>query len=384
MRQPKVVLAHEFLVQYGGAEKTLEAIAEIFPDSPIYTAKYNPKNISDFLRKREIIYPKGLLNKISSKVCFLFSMPTIFESFDFRKYDIVISDGGTWNKGIITRPEQLHITYIHTPPRFLYKYSQESTKWEKPFFKPFYSYLINFIRVWDYIAAQRPDFILTNSETTRKRIQKFYGRDAKVIYPPVDLNIKTDKGLKKAVVPYFVAVGRLSKYKNFDLLVETFNKVRFPLVIVGTGLEEDYLKQIAKENITFKGKVNDEEKHEIIENSCGLINAVEDEDFGIVPIEAMAHGKPVLAHKSGGHLETIVENENGIFFDDATVDCLSEKLVEFDKAIKERVFDREKIKNFAQKYSKERFKAELENFVREKWEELQKKESAPVTNARTS
>ncbi|MFH1899242.1 MAG: glycosyltransferase, partial [Patescibacteria group bacterium] len=311
MKQPKVALAHEFLVQYGGAEKTLEAISEIFPDSPIYTAKYKSNDMSKYINGKEIIYPKGLIHKLSSKLCFLFSMPTIFESFDFRKYDIVISDGTTWNKGILTRPDQLHISYIHTPPRFLYKYSQESTKWEKPFFKPFYSYLVNFIRIWDYVAAQRPDFIITNSETTRKRIHKFYGRDAKVIHPPVDFSFNSKDGLKKAVVPYFVAVGRLSKYKNFDLLVETFNNIRFPLVIIGTGLEEVHLKDIAKENIVFKGKVSEEEKHQILEDSAGLINPVTDEDFGIVPVEAMAHGKPVLAHRSGGHLETIIENETG-------------------------------------------------------------------------
>ena len=376
MKQPKVALAHEFLVQYGGAEKTLEAISEIFPDSPIYTAKYKSEDMSQYINSKEIVYPKGLIYKLSSKLCFLFSMPTIFESFDFRKYDIIISDGTTWNKGILTRPDQLHISYIHTPPRFLYKYSQESTKWEKPFFKPFYSYLVNFIRIWDYVAAQRPDFVVTNSETTRKRIQKFSGRDAKVINPPVDLSFNSKDGLKKAVVPYFVAAGRLSKYKNFDLLVETFNKVRFPLVIIGTGLEEGHLKGIAKENIVFKGKVLDDEKHQIIENSAGLINPVVDEDFGIVPIEAMAHGKPVLAHRSGGHLETIIENETGMFFDEPTIDSLSEKLIEFDKAIKDKKFDHEKIKEHAQKFSKERFKTEFENFVREKWEEIQKRESS--------
>jgi glycosyltransferase involved in cell wall biosynthesis len=372
MKQPKVALAHEFLEQYGGAERTLEEIAKIFTDAPIYTAKYNPKHMPEIIKSREIIYPKGMLNKITSSLFFLFKMPTIFESFDFRDYDIVISDGNTWNKGIITKPEQLHITYIHTPPRFLYKYSQEQTKWEKPFFKPIYSYLANALRIWDYVAAQRSDFILTNSENTKKRIKKFYGRDAKVIYPPVDLDFKVEDGLKKAVAPYFVAVGRLSRYKNFELLVETFNKVRFPLVLIGTGMEEAHLKEIAKENIVFKGRASDEEKHQILENCAGLINTVVDEDFGIVPIEAMAHGKPVLVHKSGGHLETVIEGEDGMYFDEETVECLSEKLIEFDNAIKNKQFNHEKIKEHAQRFSKERFKTEFENFVREKWEEHQK------------
>jgi len=372
MKEPKVALAHEFLTQFGGAEKTLEAMSEIFTDAPIYTAKYDPKQMPKSITDRKVIYPKGAVNKITEKLFFLFRMPTIFESFDFRDFDIIVSSGTTWNKGILTKPSQLHITYIHTPPRFLYKYSQESTKWQKPFFKPMYSYLVNFLRLWDYVAAQRPDYLVTNSETTRKRIKKFYGRDAKIIYPPVELDFPTNDGLKKAEVPYFLAVGRLSKYKNFDLLVETFNKVKFPLVIVGAGLEEERLKSMAGDNITFKGRAPDSEKHRLMDGCLGLINPVVDEDFGIVPVEAMAHGKPVLGHKSGGHLETIIERETGLLFEGDTVDSLSEKLIEFDQMIKSKKFDHEKIKTHAQKYSKERFKSELENFVREKWEEHKK------------
>jgi len=371
MEEPKIALAHEFLTQYGGAERTIEAIAEIFTEAPIYTAKYDRKKIPSSINNRKIIYPKRLGNKISEKLFFLLRMPTIFEEFDFRDYDIVISSGTTWNKGILTKPDQMHITYIHTPPRFLYKYSQEGTKWQKPPFKPFYSYLVNFLRLWDYVAAQRPDYIVTNSETTRKRIKKFYGRDAKIIYPPVEVNFKSEDGLKKAESPYFLAIGRLSKYKNFDLLIKTFNKIKYPLVIAGTGIEEKKLKSIAGSNITFK-KVSDEEKNKLLDGCLGLINPVVDEDFGIVPVEAMAHGKPVLAHKSGGHLETIIEGETGLFFEKDNVDSLSEKLLDFEQMIKNNKFDHEKIKSHAQKYSKERFKKEFENFVREKWEEHKK------------
>ena len=371
MEEPKIALAHEFLTQYGGAERTIEAIAEIFTEAPIYTAKYDRKKIPSSINNRKIIYPKRLGNKISEKLFFLLRMPTIFEEFDFRDYDIVISSGTTWNKGILTKPDQMHITYIHTPPRFLYKYSQEGTKWQKPPFKPFYSYLVNFLRLWDYVAAQRPDYIVTNSETTRKRIKKFYGRDAKIIYPPVEVNFKSEDGLKKAEAPYFLAIGRLSKYKNFDLLIKTFNKVKYPLVIAGTGIEEKKLKSIAGSNIIFK-KVSDEEKNKLLDGCLGLINPVVDEDFGIVPVEAMAHGKPVLAHKSGGHLETIIEGETGLFFEKDDIDSLSEKLLDFEQMIKNNKFDHEKIKSHAQKYSKERFKKEFENFVREKWEEHKK------------
>jgi glycosyltransferase involved in cell wall biosynthesis len=372
MKEPRIAIAHEFLSQHGGAEKTLEAMLEIFPDAPIYTAKYNPNNMPEIIKSRKIIYPRGILNKFGEKLFFLLRMPTIFESFDFSEYDIIVSSGTTWNKGILTKPEQMHVTYIHTPPRFLYKYSQETTKWEKPFFKPIYSYLVNFLRLWDYAAAQRPDYLVTNSQTTRKRIQKFYGRDAKVIYPPVETEINIKDTLKKAEAPFFLAIGRLSKYKNFDLLVETFNQVKYPLIIVGTGIEEKKLKQIAGNNITFVGKISDTKKHELLDNCLGLINPVVEEDFGIVPVEAMAHGKPVLAHKSGGHLETVIDGETGLLFENNTVESLSETLTKFDEMIKNKKFDHGKIIQHAQKFSKSRFKSEFENFVREKWEEHQK------------
>ena len=372
MKEPKIALAHEFLAQFGGAEKTFEAMTEIFTDAPIYTAKYDPKNMPNSITQREVIHPKGVLNKVTEKLFFLFRMPTIFEDFDFRNYDIVISSGTTWNKGILTKPDQMHITYIHTPPRFLYKYSQETTKWEKPLFKPIYSYLVNFLRLWDYVAAQRPDYIVTNSNVTKKRIKKFYGREATVIYPPVELGLASYDNMKKAEAPYFLAIGRLSKYKNFDLLIKVFNKVKYKLVIVGTGIEEKNLKKIAGENIVFKGRVSDEEKHQLIEGCLGLINPVVDEDFGIVPVEAMAHGKPVLAHRSGGHLETVIEKETGLFFDQISPDSISEKLIEFEQMIKNKKFDRQMIREHSQKFSKERFKKEFEDFVREKWEENKK------------
>jgi len=368
MNKPKIAIVHEFLDQYGGAEKTLEAICEIFPDSPIYTAKYNKKNLSDYLNHREIIHPKTSL-KIFGKLSFLLRMPLIFESFDFSNYDIVISDGTTWNKGILTTPEQLHITYIHTPPRFLYGYSQETTKWNKWHLKPIYTYLVNFIRLWDYIAAQRPDYILVNSNEVKKRVQKFYGRKAEVINPPVDIIYKLEKNMKIPEGDYFIAIGRLSAYKNFDLLIKAFNKLDKKLVIVGTGLEEQKLKNTANENIIFKGRVSDLEKHTLLEGALGLINAVDNEDFGIVPIEALAHGVPVLVHRSGGHLETIKENETGLFFDELNENHLIKRIEDFDQAIKASMFNKQKIKESSQRFSKERFKKEFKDFVWKKWKE---------------
>jgi glycosyltransferase involved in cell wall biosynthesis len=372
---PKIALAHEFLVQYGGAEKTFEAIAELFPAAPIYTAKYDEKNISKMsavLRGRKVISPaKSVINK-ASKYFFTFMMAPVFEDMDMRGYDLILSDGNTWNKGILVKPDQLHITYIHTPPRFLYKYSTESTKRNKWYFKIPFSYVDNLLRIWDFVAAQRPDYILVNSKEVQRRVKKFYRRDSVVIYPPVETNIKTQYDQANMSKPYYVAIGRLTKYKNFDALIQAFNLVGLPLVIVGTGAYEAQLRKLAGPNVTLKGAVSDEEKHQILHNAQGFINPVADEDFGIVPVEAMAHGLPVLAHKSGGHLETVVPGLNGVFFDSLETPALIEAIKEFDALVHKNAFDKDKIVKSVQKFSKERFQKEYMDFVHEKWDEFTK------------
>ncbi|MEN9389692.1 MAG: hypothetical protein RLY61_776, partial [Candidatus Parcubacteria bacterium] len=173
----KVAFVHDYLSQYGGAEKTLEALLELYPTADIYTGLYNPKNLPETITSKNIIAPRNkLFLKLSKLLTFL--MPVIFESFDLRSYDLIISDGTAWPKGVITSPNQLHIAYIHTPPRFLYKYSVETTKRNKWYLKPFVSVVDHFLRIWDFGAAQRPNYLIANSIEVQKRIKKFYKRDA--------------------------------------------------------------------------------------------------------------------------------------------------------------------------------------------------------------
>lgn len=376
MKTPKIALATEFLTQYGGAQKTLEAIAQIYPDAPIYTAKYEPKNMSAYINSRKIICPKaGFINK-ASKYFFTFLMAPIFEQMDFREFDIIISDGTTWTKGIITKPEQLHISYVHTPPRFLYGYSTESTKRDKWYFKLPFSYIDNIFRLWDFTAAQRPEFLIANSNEIRKRILKFYRRDATVIYPPVEIEERPTVEPSTAVTkPYYLAWGRLAAYKKFDQLIEAFNILGWNLVLAGTGSSESALKKLAGPTITMTGKVSEPEKHALIDGCVGVINSIADEDFGIVPIEAQSHGKPVLAHKSGGHLETVSDGFSGMLYPESTVDCLVEYLKKFDAEIKAGKFNSEAIKASVQKFNKERFMNEMRAFVDEKWADFGNKKN---------
>ncbi len=369
MREPKVALVHDYLVSYGGAEKTLEAILEVFPKAPIYTGIYKPKDLPETITSRQVIHTRNpFLKHLTKWLTFL--MPMVFENYDLGEYDVILSDSACWAKGVITKPNQLHISYIHTPPRFLYHYSVESPKRFKWYYKPIVSVVDHFLRTWDYVAGQRPDKLIANSETTRNRIKKYYRRDADLIHPPVELPAQE---IKKNTLqrPYFCALGRLASYKNFDKLVEAFNFLGFELIIMGDGPERKRLENLAKPNIKFLGRVSDKQKYEVLANSLGLINPVQDEDWGIVPLEAMAVGKPVLAHKSGGALENVTEGVTGAFFDSIELETLINAIKKFRKDIEAGKFNEKKIKTYVRQFSKERFKAELLQYVQKAWEEHQ-------------
>lgn len=381
MHKPKVCLVHDYLIQHGGAEKTLEALCEIYPNAPIYTAIYKPEKMGKFFKNKKIISASKKSDKLFSLIpnlskFFTFLFPLVFENFDLSEYNIVISSSSSYAKGVITKPAQLHISYIHTPPRFLYGYSVESTKRTAWYFKPFVNIIDHFLRIWDYLAAQRADVVIANSQEVKERIKKFYKRNATVINPPVEIEYASENLSKNNLEqPYYLALGRLAHYKNFDLIIKAFNVLGKPLKIIGTGKEEKRLKRLANKNIEFLGRVDDKEKHKTIKNSLGVIFPVVEEDFGIVPIEAMAHGVPIFAHRSGGPKETIKENVDGTFFDNVELEEFIEKFRDFDKKIHDNFFDKEKVQNHSKSFSKERFKKEFENYVTEVWN---KKTSAHI------
>lgn len=370
-KNPRVALIHDYLNQYGGAEKTLEKIMELFPKAPIYTGILDLNKLPPVFQKRKIITPgMNFLFKKFPKL-FSFLMSQRFESFDLSNYDLIISDGTAWAKSVITTTDQLHISYIHTPPRFLYKYSTESNLRKIWILRPLFMYLDFHLRIWDFAASKRPDFLICNSIEVLKRIKKFYKRDATVIYPPVE----TAEYKNNKIENYYVISGRLSSYKNFDLVIELFNNINRKLVVIGTGIEEKNLKKMAQQNIQFVGKVTNEELHEILSQAKGYIFPVKEEDFGIAPVEALSHGVPVLAHRSGGPLESIAENQDGLFFDEITLQSISEKFIEFDKKIDEGFFDRKEISKRAQRFNEKVFTHEFSEFITEKWNEFAKKKN---------
>lgn len=359
----KVALVCDWLTDMGGAERVILALHKLFPDAPIYTSVFNSKNLKEF-EGLEVIF--SFLNKMpfakKHHRWFLKFMPYAFEQFDLSGYDLVISSSHSCAKGIITKPETLHISYCHTPMRYVwddYLTYIKQYRLNKVAFKLVLN-MLHDIRLWDRLAADRVDYFVANSKFVKKRIAKYYRRNADVIYPPVDVS-KFEVSNKEG--DYFLAIGRLIPYKRFDLLVSTFNRLKLPLKIVGTGREYKNLKKEAGSNIEFLGYVSEKKRNSLLIN-CKALIFPQCEDFGITPLEAAACGKPVIAYRGGGALETVT-SETGIFFDEQTVFSLSKAIRTFDS----QKFNPKKIRKWAEKFSLEIFEEKMIDYLNKKWEE---------------
>jgi len=365
--QLRVALVHDFLNQYGGAERVLEAIHELYPHAPVYTSLYDPLRLP--LRMRNWDVRPFRLPKISLSKAYTFLYPVLFERIDLSDYDLVISSSANFAKGVITWPGTLHISYIHTPPRFLYHYPTETDRRKIRFLEPFLAPLDNLLRIWDYSAAQRPDFLVTNSKETARRIKKFYGRAAAVIYPPISLEASSRQSAahdsQSTTHDYFLIVSRLASYKRVDLAIEACSRLGLPLKIVGTGREEKKLRRLAGPMIEFLGFVGDREVAELYRH-CRAFILPGAEDFGITPVEAMSFGKPVIAFGEGGALETVIKGKTGTFFDQETPESLASALVSFNPS----GYEAKDCIAQAKKFSKKHFQQEFGEFVRAKMGEM--------------
>ena len=366
----KVALIHDHLAQDGGAERVLKVFAEMFPDAPIYTLLYDPKNAEQYYKGRRI--ETSIIQRLPGGVkhykWYLPLMPMAVEFFDLSDYDLVISDASAFAKGVITSTKTKHICYCHTPTRFLWSDTHQyiaELKYNK-YFKKIIALSLNKIRLWDAQAANRPDVLIANSKFIAKRIEKYYRRPSRVVYPPVDV-VKFK--ISNAPKEYFLAGGRLAPYKRFDLIIEAFNQLQnkqknglpYRLKIFGDGVDLERLKNMAvgNNNIEFIGRVSDDYLATLYSNCIAFINPQE-EDFGITMVEAQASGRPVIAYAGGGALEIIIAQETGLFFKNQTVDDLRCVLEEFN----ENQFLPEKIRENAMRFSKERFIKEMMGVVK--------------------
>jgi glycosyltransferase involved in cell wall biosynthesis len=349
----KTALVYDRVNKWGGAERVLLTLHEIFPDAPLYTSVYSPQDApwakvfpqikTSFLQR----IPGAQRNH--EKLAAL--MPIAFESFDFSDFDLVISITSEAAKGIITGPKTRHICYCLTPTRYLWSGYGEyfHGSMSKVITKP----IINYLRKWDKTAARRPDMMVAISQAVQDRIKKYYHRDSTVVYPPVDIG-NFSLNSKSPDSSFYLLVSRLVPYKRVDLAIEAFNRIKTPLVIVGTGSEERKLKKMAKENIKFLGQLTDRQLSGYYEKCAALIFPQE-EDFGLVAVEAQAKGTPVIAFHKGGAVESVLEGKTGIFFDKQDV----ESLVSAIKTFKKMKFKPQECQKNAERFDKKRFKKEF-------------------------
>ncbi|OGZ34157.1 MAG: glycosyl transferase [Candidatus Portnoybacteria bacterium RBG_19FT_COMBO_36_7] len=364
----RVALVHDYLNQYGGAERVLEAFCEIWPDAPIFTLIYDRARTGQAFDGRRI--KTSFLQKIpfvrSHHRPFLMLMPLAIESFDFSKYDLVISDSASFAKGIITRPSTLHICYCHTPTRYAW---DDSHKYIREFGYPSFvrsviPIFMNYLRVWDQAAAERPDKFIANSEFVASRIQKYYQKKAVVIHPPVNAKLFY---VSPQIDRFFLIVARLLSYKRLDIAIGAFNRLGLPLKIVGDGPDSVKLRRLAGPNIEFLGLVADFKLRELYAK-CQAFIFPQEEDFGITALEAMASGRPVIAYQAGGALETIKHGVSGLFFKEQTVESLISSLKQFVASD----FNPQVIREQAMQFDKEIFKQKIKDFVQNCWEEHKK------------
>lgn len=363
----KIAIVCDWLTVFAGAERVIYQMHKLFPKAHIYTSLYDPKKCHVF--KDATVIESNLKwipgAKHMHRVLFPL-MPKAFESFDLDDYDIVISSSHSAAKGIITRPETLHISYCHSPMRYVWDHCHEYQRSFKKFTPLRWTYLpiLHKIRIWDRLASERVDHFIANSKYISGRIQKYYGRESEVITPPVDLEsfkASTEKG------DYFLAVGRLIPYKRFDLLVEAANKLKFRLNIVGTGPEMKRLKRMAGDTVEFLGQISQEQLAEQYQHAKALLFP-QLEDFGIVPLEAMASGTPVIAYGKGGALETVEAGKSGLFFEEQSLDSIVKTIKKF----KKQKWDYDWIAQSVDRFAPGRFRSQLLHSVQDAWKEHRK------------
>ena len=363
----KVALIHDFLNQIGGAEKVLQAFHELWPKAPVYTMTYDAEQTKHEFDHLDIktSFIQKLPGGVKRYKWFIPLMPAAIEHLDLSKYDLILSDCSAFAKGIIPKTDALHISYCHTPTRFLWSDSHSyAEELKQPaLVKKILPLVLNNLRVWDKSAAERVDKFIANSGYVAKRITKYYGRDSEIIYPPVETGGYPENVPQE---DFYLVVSRLRPYKKVDLVIEAFNALEMPLKIIGIGEEMEKLKAMAKPNVEFLGAVSDKERNHYL-SACRAFIHPQEEDFGIAAVEAMAAGRPVVAYKAGGALETVIANETGIFFEDQTPWNLVDVVRENDSKLKH--FDSKKIKEHAAKFDTKLFKQRIKNFVESSYEE---------------
>ena len=363
-----VALVHDWMNQIGGAEDVLEEMVSLYPAAPVYTSLYAPEKMPPAWQAWDI--RTSFINRLPfsrRKQQLYFPLyPTAFEQFDFRGYDLVLSNKSGFCHGVITGPETLHICYCLTPTRYVWRYHQYAEqenlgRLTRGLLIPFLAQL----RQWDRLAADRVDYFIAISDEVRRRIGKVYRRDSVIIHPPVDVA----RFAPSAVVEdYYLFVGRLVPYRRLDVLIEAFNRLKRPLRIAGSGRDRERLEALAGPTIEFLGYVPDADLPDLFAR-CRAFLFPGEEDFGIAPIQAMAAGRPVIAYAAGGALETVKHGQTGWLFTEQTAAGIVTAVESLDTCC----LDSGAIRQHAEQYDQAVFRTKLQAFIEEKLDERKQK-----------
>jgi glycosyltransferase involved in cell wall biosynthesis len=372
----KVALVHDFLVAYGGAERVFEALVEMYSEAPIYTLLYDREHIGVHFAGREI--RASWLSKLPRFLkkryrLFLPFFPAAVESFDLRDFDLVISSSGAWSKGIVTRLNTKHIAYIHSPMRYAWDYHEQylDELGAHGKFRVFTRMLLSYLRIWDQQAAERPDMLLTNSKFTAARVQKYYRQASTVVYPgALALHEKTKQLSLESTLPerrHFLVVSRLTRSKKVALVIEAFNKLGLPLIIVGDGPEREALEQLANQNVRLVGFVDDSELAHLYRGARAVIFPAE-EDFGMVAAEALSFGTPVIAYEYGGIREIVEPGKTGELFHAQIPEIIAEGVSRF--LAHEGQYDEDVMRQSVAHLTKENFQQGIRSAVDQIFEKV--------------
>jgi glycosyltransferase involved in cell wall biosynthesis len=368
----KLAIVHDYLNQYGGAEKTVEALHEVFPNAPVFTSIFLPHRLPPVFSTMDIrtsfMQKLPFLEKHFKKYLPLY--PKAIESFDLREYDVVLSSSSAFAKGARPPNGAVHICYCYTPMRFVWNPGSYIPNEEiKPVFRAMLPPVLYWLEKWDVRTLPRVRHFIAISRNVQTRIRQTWGRDSEIIYPPVEtgrFRISDDTD------DYFLIVSRLNGYKRIDLAVQAFNELGLPLRIAGEGPKRAALERQAQGNVRFLGRLTQADLAESM-SRCRAFVFPGEEDFGIAPVEAMACGRPVIAFGAGGALETVVEGKTGTFFREPTAKSLTEAVRRFESM----TFDPMAIRRQAEKFDKEVFKRRIEEFVKEKYQQTKFRSPSP-------
>jgi glycosyltransferase involved in cell wall biosynthesis len=348
----RVAIVHYWLTGMRGGEKVVEALCELFPQADIFTNIYRPDRVSETIRRHRV--RTTFVNRLpfASRIrAYLALMPLALEQLDLRGYDLVISTESGPAKGIVPPLDGTHICYSLSPMRYawdMYPDYLASAGWlGRALLRP----AMHYMRLWDFATAARVDYFATISEHTRRRIAKYYRREAEIVYPPVDTKRFRPTGTRR---DFYLVVGATEPYKRVDLAVDAVNRLGRPLVVIGEGPEDRRLRRLAGPTVTFLGAQPDEVLRDHYA-SCRALIFPGEEDFGIVPVECMASGRPVIAYGRGGALDTVRDGETGLFFREQTADALVDAILRYER--EEREFSSERIAEHARAFDREHFKA---------------------------